>query len=154
MVRPAVMNCGEESPATPAIVDDTNTETITQANTEAGPEAEVSTTHPDADEGATEEKEEEAGQKQKSKPDFKLSAFPNPVVDQLNFGWTADADGYVQLELVDTRGGRVAELFSGPVREGEHYHVAWPANHLRESLYIYHYSSGTRTVHGKVLKQP
>jgi hypothetical protein len=99
-------------------------------------------------------KTQETGQSlETTKAGFRLAAYPNPIVDKLSIDWTADANEYVRLDLEDVYGKTVAELFSGPVHEGENYQVELNANALTDRLYIYRYSSGTRTVHGKLLKR-
>lgn len=84
--------------------------------------------------------------------EFRLAAYPNPVVDKLSFDWMADANEYVRIDLIDLYGKQIAELYAGDVREGEVYRVDWNAGHLSDRLYFYRYSSGTRMVYGKLFK--
>lgn len=84
--------------------------------------------------------------------EFRLSAYPNPVMDKLSFNWTAETSEFVQLEIIDLHGKRIAELYAGDVREGEAYRIEWNAGSLTDHLYFYRYASATRTVYGKIFR--
>lgn len=87
-----------------------------------------------------------------SSAEFGLAAYPNPVRDKLSFDWKAEMDEYVQIDLIDLYGKRIAELYSGEVRGGENYRIEWDVSQLNDRLYFYRYASGTRTVFGKILR--
>lgn len=84
-------------------------------------------------------------------PEFQLAVYPNPVIDLLHLVWTAETDEYVQIELADMRGSRIAQLYSGFVVKGQGYRIEWNASNLTDPLYVYRYASATRIIHGKIL---
>lgn len=99
-----------------------------------------------------EPRETESLAKEPAKAEFRLAAYPNPVIDKVSFAWTAEASERVQIDIMDLFGKRIAELYAGAVNEGEVYSVNWDAGHLSDRLYFYRYTSETRTVYGKLFK--
>lgn len=84
--------------------------------------------------------------------EFRLAVYPNPVIDKLSFQWTAEATEYVQIDLIDQFGKRIAGVYAGDVSAGEVYHLDWHAGNLSERICFYRYISGSRTLYGKILK--
>jgi len=80
---------------------------------------------------------------------LEVSAYPNPFTDRINFEWTAPADDYVQVEIIDLMGRRACMPFSGNVRKGQSYKCDWtPTGNDR--IYIYRFKSSQHSSQGKL----
>jgi hypothetical protein len=84
---------------------------------------------------------------------FKLDVYPNPFTDKLNFEWTATANDYVRIEILDMLGNRITTLYEGTVTKGQHYNFDWTASGLSERIYFYKFTSSANSVNGKLLRQ-
>ncbi len=77
-------------------------------------------------------------------------AYPNPFKEKLCFEWKADRDEDACIEIFDSRGHHVKDVFRGRVNKGEHYKVE--CADLDGQMYIYRFRSGKKTTHGKICK--
>ncbi|HMG89630.1 MAG TPA: hypothetical protein VK589_06210 [Chryseolinea sp.] len=84
---------------------------------------------------------------------FKLDVYPNPFADKLNFEWTATANDYVRIEILDKFGNRMTTMYEGSVSKGQHYTFDWTASGLRERIYYYRFTSSTNSAYGKLVRQ-
>jgi hypothetical protein len=82
-----------------------------------------------------------------------ISAYPNPFESTLNFEWTATADEEVKLEILDPLGRPLTEVFTGVVRKGETYRFDWTGDGLRDRIHFYRYTSGSKSVRGKLFRR-
>ncbi|HEX5168908.1 MAG TPA: hypothetical protein VFW11_07025 [Cyclobacteriaceae bacterium] len=76
--------------------------------------------------------------------------YPNPYRDKVCFEWKADRDEEACLEIFDSQGRYVRDLYKGRVYKGENYKVE--CTDLDGSLYIYRFRSGSKTYQGKICK--
>jgi hypothetical protein len=76
--------------------------------------------------------------------------YPNPFRDKMCFEWKAERDEDACLELFDTQGHHIKDLYRGKVKKDENYRVE--CNDLQGSIYIYRFKSGSKTTHGKICK--
>ncbi len=77
-------------------------------------------------------------------------AYPNPYRDKLCFEWKADRDEDACLEIYDSQGHHVKDLFRGRVYKGENYKVE--CTDLDGAFYIYRFRSGNKKSQGKICK--
>ena len=89
----------------------------------------------------------------KKRLQFNLDVYPNPFTDKLNFEWTATANDFVRIEILDKFGNRMTTLYEGSVSKGQHYTFDWTASGLREHVYYYRFTSSTNSEYGKLLRQ-
>ena len=85
--------------------------------------------------------------------DSKISAFPNPFINDIKFEWTADQDDIIRLEIYDQMGRLLTQVYTGNVRKGETYTFDWTGVGLKERMYFYKYSSSTKSVRGKLFRK-
>ena len=76
--------------------------------------------------------------------------YPNPFREKVCFEWKADRDEDACIEIFDTQGHHVKDVFRGRVNKGEHYKVE--CADLDGSMYIYRFRSGKKTTQGKICK--
>ena len=84
---------------------------------------------------------------------FNLDVYPNPFTDKLNFEWTATANDYVRVEILDKFGNTMTVLYEGSVTKGQHYTFDWTASGLMERIYYYRFTSSTNSVNGKLIRE-
>jgi hypothetical protein len=84
---------------------------------------------------------------------FNLDVYPNPFTDKLNFEWTATANDFVRIEILDKFGNRMTTLYEGSVSKGQHYTFDWTGSGLRERVYYFKFTSSTNSEYGKLLRQ-
>jgi len=83
---------------------------------------------------------------------FTVNVYPIPFEDQLSFGWVADADEPVNLEIYNQHGVLLTEVFNFTAKKGTQYKFDWVAPGLRDSFYFYRFTSGNRIFNGKLFK--
>jgi hypothetical protein len=101
----------------------------------------------------TEEKTEASARISDEELQFNLEVYPNPFTDKLNFEWTATANDFVRIEILDKFGNRMTTLYEGSVSKGQYYAFDWTASGLREHVYYYKFTSSTDSAYGKLLRQ-
>jgi hypothetical protein len=100
--------------------------------------------------GTEEEKTEVQAEEEREIAKVQVSAYPNPFTERVNFEWTAPADDYVQVEILDLLGRRASLLFNGPVQKGNSYRCDWSPSGT-DRIYIYRFHSSKRMEQGKLL---
>jgi hypothetical protein len=103
----------------------------------------------------TEEKEEQetteiASLEESNVSGYKVSAYPNPFTDRVNFEWTALEDDFVRVEILDLLGRSTSVPFSGPVQKGNSYQCDWMPSGT-DRIYIYKFQSSKKVEQGKLL---
>jgi hypothetical protein len=103
----------------------------------------------------TEEKEEQetteiASLEESNVSGYKVSAYPNPFTDRVNFEWTAQEDDFVRVEILDLLGRSTSVPFSGPVQKGNSYQCDWMPSGT-DRIYIYKFHSSKKVEQGKLL---
>ncbi len=77
--------------------------------------------------------------------DFQLSQnYPNPFNPSTNINFSIPKSGYVNLEIYDITGERVAVLVSEELTAGS-YNYSWDASSLSSGIYFYKITSGAFT---------
>jgi len=84
---------------------------------------------------------------------FKLDVYPNPFKDHLKFEWTAPADDYAKLQILDKSGNVLTTLYEGKVSKGQHYSFDWTATGLKDNFYYYKYTSSKTKDAGKLYRK-
>jgi hypothetical protein len=79
-----------------------------------------------------------------------LQAYPNPASGPVIFEFAVDADIRVIMDLYNTTGARVANLFNADVRAGMNQKVTF-SDTLPDGLYIYILRYGTEKMTGKLV---
>jgi hypothetical protein len=79
-----------------------------------------------------------------------LQAYPNPASGPVIFEFAVDADIRVIMDLYNTSGARVANLFNADVRAGMNQKVTF-SDTLPDGLYIYILRYGTEKMTGKLV---
>jgi plastocyanin len=78
------------------------------------------------------------------------SHHPEPFNPSTQIIYTLPAAGFVQLNVYNLRGARVATLINGQVPTGQHQ-VQFDAGNLPTGLYIYRLTAAGQTVSGKMM---
>jgi hypothetical protein len=99
------------------------------------------------------QKTEESARAGEEEITFNLDVYPNPFTDKLNFEWTATANDFVRIEILDQFGNRMTILYEGSVSKGQHYTFDWTASGLRDRIYYYRFTSSSNSEYGKLLRQ-
>jgi hypothetical protein len=99
------------------------------------------------------QKTEESARMSEEEITFNLDVYPNPFNDKLNFEWTATANDFVRIEILDKFGNRMTILYEGSVSKGQHYTFDWTASGLSERVYYYRFTSSSNSEYGKLLRQ-
>ncbi len=83
--------------------------------------------------------------------EFVLSQnYPNPFNAQTTIRYTLTKSGPADLVIYNILGGKVATLFEGVQRAGDHS-VIWDANKMPSGIYFYRLSTSGREATGKML---
>lgn len=78
------------------------------------------------------------------------AAYPNPFNPQTSIRYRLTADSHLDLAVYDTRGMRVATLFSGE-RESGSYESVWHAGDMPSGIYLIRMTAGERTLTQKTV---
>jgi len=81
---------------------------------------------------------------------FTLGAFPNPVRESTRIGFNLPSDELVSLEVFDTRGRSVNQIFEGSLRAGNHSYF-WKPGELPAGVYHYVLQVGNEHASDKLL---
>ena len=79
-----------------------------------------------------------------------LQAYPNPTTGPVNFEFMVNTDARVIMDLYNTSGVRIANLFNADVRAGTPQKIYF-ADTLSDGLYIYILRYGNEKVTGKLV---
>jgi len=82
---------------------------------------------------------------------FKISAYPNPVIDRLNYSFTLEKPEKVKVDLLDTQGKEVRSLLNAQLSAGEHEYSVHLEHSLPEGEYILQYTLGGVVVTRKLV---
>jgi len=66
-----------------------------------------------------------------------FDAYPSPIVDKATIQFTLDYDSYVKLDVYNTAGSLVSNIFNDFVIEGDLNTVEFEAGNLAAGVYIY-----------------
>jgi hypothetical protein len=80
----------------------------------------------------------------------RINAFPNPFTDNTTISFTLGDDADVVLEVYNTNGAVVAELFNGKVLANTKTNINFDATNLPSGTYIYRLNTGSDVKHGKL----
>ena len=85
--------------------------------------------------------------------DHAVHVHPNPFSGQtlIEFSVIADEANLV-LEIYNTAGAKVAELFNGEAHADHHYHVDFNGTHLPDGLYFYRLVTSTEAYSGTLVR--
>jgi hypothetical protein len=85
--------------------------------------------------------------------EINISVYPNPFESTINFEWVATEDEAVRLEILDALGRPLTDVYVGRVTKGETYKFDWTGAGLRDRMYFYRLSSGSKSIYGKMFKR-
>lgn len=88
-----------------------------------------------------------------SQGSLEVNAYPNPFREELTFEWTSRTDTYGILEIFDQFGHRVGVIYEGAIESGIRYERAFPGTELIAGIYYYKFTSGSKSVRGKLFRQ-
>lgn len=86
-------------------------------------------------------------------PDFALTAYPNPFINELRFRYEVEEAGAVSLVIIDQQGRQVVQEELGVQSAGQQEFIWTGGNELSEGLYSYVLRIGHRSRTGKILKR-
>jgi hypothetical protein len=82
-----------------------------------------------------------------------VKAYPNPFVNQLSFEWTATQDDFVQIEILDALGRRIAVIYQDAVQKNRTYKFDWAPERAQDRVFFYRYTSSALNTQGKLFRK-
>ncbi|RDC64887.1 T9SS type A sorting domain-containing protein [Adhaeribacter pallidiroseus] len=80
-----------------------------------------------------------------------FQAYPNPFQDKITISFSLETTQSVHLEVLDSRGRKVATLFQGQAQANQVYQIEWPAKNQTSGLYLLRLQTRNKIQHQKVL---
>jgi hypothetical protein len=81
----------------------------------------------------------------------RISAYPNPFKEQLNFEFSVADDSEVSLEIFSITGAKIATIFNGKAEKEVVYYNTFEPGNLASGFYIYRLKTTTSLITDKVL---
>jgi len=80
-----------------------------------------------------------------------INIYPNPFIDELTISWNQTKSAYSQIEIWNSTGRKVKELFNNLLVEGKHIYK-WKFNELPSGIYFIRLYVDDKNVTKKVVK--
>jgi len=77
--------------------------------------------------------------------------FPNPFSNEMTVTWNLTEAGYTKIEIYNSAGEKIIELFSKFLSEGKHV-CHWEANDLPSGIYFIRLQIGKEIITKKIIK--
>ncbi len=81
-----------------------------------------------------------------------IKAFPNPFTESMAIRFAIDDESSVKLEIYNSMGQKVAELFNARVKANQVYTIEFKGQGLKSGVYFYKLSTKNKFFTGRIMK--
>ena len=82
---------------------------------------------------------------------LQIMCYPNPFSDELTITWNLPGSAYTKIEIWNSTGEKIKELFSKLLSEGKHVYN-WKLNDLPSGIYFIRLQIGNEIITKKIIK--